>query len=83
VAVIVLRRTRPDQPRTFRLPWMPAVPVFGVVSSVFLILQLDPETWLRFLVWLAIGLVIYYAYGRRHSVMDPDSPRYEEVVHRD
>jgi len=83
VAVIVLRRTRPDQPRTFRLPWMPAIPVFGVVSSVFLILQLDPETWLRFLVWLAIGLVIYYAYGRRHSVMDPDSPRYEEVVHRD
>ncbi len=79
IAVIVLRRTRPDQERTFRLPWMPVIPLFGVLASSFLILQLDPETWLRFAVWLVIGLVIYFGYSRRHSVMDPGSPRYHPV----
>ena len=69
--MIVLRRKEPDAPRTFRLPLMPFVPAFGVLSSLFLISQLDPETWLRFLVWLVIGLVIYFAYGRRHSLMNP------------
>ena len=83
VAVIVLRHTRPDQPRTFRLPWMPVIPIFGVIASSFLILQLDPATWLRFAVWLVIGLAIYFGYSRRNSVMDPDSPRYKEVIHPD
>jgi len=83
VAVIALRRTRPDQERSFRLPWMPVIPIFGVIASAFLILQLDPETWLRFGIWLIIGLVIYMTYGRRNSVMDPNSPRYEEVTHPD
>lgn len=73
IAVIVLRRKEPDAPRTFRLPLMPFVPAFGVLSSLFLISQLDPETWLRFLVWLVIGLVIYFAYGRRHSLMNPEA----------
>ena len=83
VAIIVLRRTRPDQPRTFRLPWMPVIPIFGVIASSFLILQLDPATWLRFAVWLVIGLAIYFGYGRRNSVMDPDSPRYKKVIRPD
>lgn len=83
IAVVVLRYKRPDQPRTFRLPWMPVIPVFGVIASAFLILQLDPETWLRFGVWLVIGLVIYFGYSKRNSVMNPDSPRYEEVTHKD
>jgi basic amino acid/polyamine antiporter, APA family len=76
VAVILFRYTRPNEPRTFRLPWMPVVPAFGVLSSLFLILQLHWETWLRFAIWLVIGLVIYAAYGRRHSMRNPDSPRH-------
>jgi basic amino acid/polyamine antiporter, APA family len=76
VAVILFRYTRPNEPRTFRLPWMPVVPAFGVLSSLFLILQLHWETWLRFAIWLVIGLVIYAAYGRRHSILNPDSPRH-------
>jgi APA family basic amino acid/polyamine antiporter len=76
VSVILFRYTRPDAPRTFRLPLMPFVPIFGVVASLFLILQLHWETWLRFVVWLVIGLVVYFAYGRRHSVLNPDSPNY-------
>jgi APA family basic amino acid/polyamine antiporter len=79
VAVIVLRRTRPDVPRTFRLPFMPIVPAFGVLASFFLITQLHWETWLRFAIWLMIGLIIYFTYGRRNSVMNPKSPRYVEV----
>ncbi|MBG0740164.1 amino acid permease [Paeniglutamicibacter antarcticus] len=80
VAVIVLRRTKPDEPRTFRLPFMPVVPAFGVLASAFLITQLHWETWLRFAIWLIIGLFIYFLYGRHHSVMNPDSPRHEAVA---
>ncbi|BBE24177.1 amino acid permease [Arthrobacter sp. MN05-02] len=76
IAVIVLRRTRPEVPRTFRLPLMPIVPAFGVLASLFLILQLHWETWLRFGVWLLIGLAVYFFYGRKHSLMNPDSPRH-------
>ncbi|MDQ0736323.1 amino acid permease [Arthrobacter agilis] len=76
IAVIVLRRTRPEVPRTFRLPLMPIVPAFGVLSSLFLILQLHWETWLRFFIWLVIGLFVYFFYGRKHSLMNPDSPRH-------
>lgn len=83
IAVIVLRYKRPDQPRTFRLPLMPAIPIFGVVASAFLMFQLDWETWARFGVWLLIGLVIYFAYSKRNSVMNPNSPRYVEVAHDD
>jgi APA family basic amino acid/polyamine antiporter len=75
-AVILFRYTRPEASRTFRLPWMPVVPAFGVLASLFLILQLHWETWLRFVVWLIIGLVIYFTYGRRHSVLNPDGPNY-------
>jgi len=55
------------------------VPAFGVLASLFLILQLHWETWLRFGVWLLIGLVIYFAYGRKHSLMNPNSKRHDEV----
>ena len=79
VAVIVLRRTRPEVPRSFRLPLMPVVPAFGVLASLFLMLQLHWETWLRFVVWLIIGLFIYMFYSRKHSLMNPDSPRHRAV----
>ena len=75
IAVIILRRTRPDIPRTFTMPLMPVIPVFGVLASFFLITQLHWETWLRFAIWLLIGLVIYFSYGRKNSVMNPSSPR--------
>jgi basic amino acid/polyamine antiporter, APA family len=80
VAVILFRYTRPDTPRSFRLPFMPVVPAFGVLSSLFLILQLHWETWLRFVIWLLIGLVIYFTYGRRHSLLNPDSPLHRRAV---
>ncbi|AGL18917.1 amino acid permease [Actinoplanes sp. N902-109] len=67
VAVIVLRYRRPEVPRTFRLPLMPVIPALGVVFSIWLITFLAPVTWLRFAVWFVLGLILYAAYGRRHS----------------
>ena len=67
VGVLVLRRTRPELPRAFRTPWVPIVPVLGVLACLWLMVNLPLNTWLLFLVWMAVGLVIYLAYGRRHS----------------
>ncbi|MFI6992466.1 amino acid permease [Nonomuraea wenchangensis] len=69
-AVIVLRYRRPDLHREFRTPWMPVVPAVGVAFSLWLITFLEPLTWLRFAVWFVIGLVVYLAYSRRHSVLN-------------
>jgi len=49
------------------VPWVPVVPIIGALLCVYLMRELTVETWLRFIGWLAIGLVIYFAYGRRHS----------------
>jgi APA family basic amino acid/polyamine antiporter len=67
--VIVLRRTRPDLPRGFRAPWVPVLPVLAIAACVWLMLNLTGLTWIRFLVWMAIGVVVYLCYGRRHSVL--------------
>jgi APA family basic amino acid/polyamine antiporter len=66
-AVIVLRRTRPDMPRPFRVPWSPVVPALSVLACLYLMANLSIETWLRFLAWLALGLVVYATYSRRHA----------------
>ena len=64
VGVIILRRTQPDRPRVFRVPWVPLLPAISIVSCVVLMASLPLETWIRFLVWLAIGMVIYFSYSR-------------------
>ncbi len=67
VGVVILRRTRPDLPRSFRTPWVPVIPVLSVCASLWLMLNLPAETWLRFAVWMVVGFLLYFAYGRRHS----------------
>ena len=69
VAVAVLRRTRPDMDRPFRTPLSPALPVVTALACLGLMTNLAVETWLRFLVWLAVGLVVYAVYGRTHSLL--------------
>ncbi|GHC32710.1 amino acid permease [Streptomyces cinnamoneus] len=66
-AVIVLRYRQPELPRSFRCPGMPVVPAIGVAASIWLITYLAWQTWVRFAVWFAIGLVVYFAYSYKHS----------------
>jgi amino acid transporter len=67
IGVIVLRRTRPDLPRAFQVPLMPVVPIVSALACFWLMLNLPGDTWLRFLVWMALGVLIYFAYSRRRS----------------
>jgi len=67
VAVIVLRRTNPDQPRPFRTPWVPLVPILGVISNGYMMIKLGKWNWIRLVAWLAIGLVVYFSYSIKHS----------------
>jgi APA family basic amino acid/polyamine antiporter len=67
--VWILRSKRPDLDRPFKTPLMPIVPILGIVCCFGLMLTLPYDTWLRLLVWLAIGFVIYFGYGRRNSVL--------------
>ncbi|GIH60654.1 amino acid permease [Microbispora siamensis] len=67
VAVMVLRRTRPDLPRSFRTPFVPVVPILSVLASAYLMLNLPVETWFRFFVWMWVGTVVYFLYGYRRS----------------
>ena len=67
IGVIVLRRTRPQMPRPYRVPWSPVLPLLGVAFAVYLMSDLPWETWVRFAVWLVIGILIYTLYGYRNS----------------
>jgi APA family basic amino acid/polyamine antiporter len=73
--VLVLRRTRPDLPRAFRCPGVPAVPILAILTSFYLMLNLPAATWIRFVVWMAIGFVVYFAYSASHSRLATD-PNY-------
>jgi len=69
LAVFIMRKKYPDANRPFRCPWVPFVPVMGVLSCLMLMFSLPAANWFRLLVWMAIGLCIYFFYGRKHSVM--------------
>jgi APA family basic amino acid/polyamine antiporter len=68
--VLVLRRTDPDRPRPFRVPLSPLVPALGIASCLYLMVGLPADTWARLVVWMALGLVIYFVYGRKRSKLN-------------
>ncbi|MFI7319192.1 amino acid permease [Streptomyces venezuelae] len=74
LGVILLRRQRPDLPRAFRTPMVPLVPVLSILASLWLMLNLPAETWVRFGVWMVLGVVIYFVYGRSHSRLHQRDP---------
>jgi APA family basic amino acid/polyamine antiporter len=67
IGVIVLRKTDPDRHRPFRVPWVPITPLISVVACFYLMYKLPGITWIRFGIWLAVGLVLYFLYGASHS----------------
>ena len=67
LAVVVLRRTRPDLPRAYRVPFSPVLPVVSALLCFYLMLNLTTLTWLRFGLWLLLGAAVYFSYGRRHA----------------
>ncbi|MCE4223294.1 amino acid permease [Methylobacterium sp. C25] len=67
IGVVILRRTQPDAERAYRTPLVPLVPILGVLSCFAMMVSLDGETWLRLVIWLAIGLLIYFGWSRRNS----------------
>lgn len=67
IGVIVLRRTRPDLPRPFKVPFVPVLPIASAVICFYLMLNLNLDTWIRFLVWLLLGFIVYFGYSKRHS----------------
>jgi APA family basic amino acid/polyamine antiporter len=67
VGVIILRRTKPDLERGYRVPFVPWFPIIGSLLCVYLMKYLSLETWLRFVGWMVLGLIIYFTYGIRHS----------------
>ncbi len=74
-AVLVMRRTDPGAERPFRVPLVPVIPVLGILLCLLLMFSLPAENWLRLVVWLLIGFVVYFGYGRKHSVMSKELAR--------
>jgi APA family basic amino acid/polyamine antiporter len=73
--VWVLRSRRPELPRPFRAPWMPVTPILSIVISLGLMASVPFETKMRLVIWLVVGMVIYFGYGRRHSKVSNPSRR--------
>ncbi len=68
--VLFLRKIEPDRPRPFKTPWMPFVPIAGIVICMAQMFSLPIDTWIRLVLWMAIGIVIYFAYSYRHSKLN-------------
>lgn len=79
-SVLILRRTRPDIERPFRTPLLPWIPILGILSSLGLVIELPTVTQLRFLIWLVVGLIIYYFYSRKHSLLTGKHGTGEELI---
>jgi basic amino acid/polyamine antiporter, APA family len=67
IAVLILRRTNPGQARPFRTPWVPVIPILGIVVNGYMMYKLGWVNWARLIIWLVIGLVVYFTYSRYHS----------------
>jgi APA family basic amino acid/polyamine antiporter len=73
IAIMVLRKTNPGQARPFRTPWVPLVPLLGIGFNSYMMYKLGWINWLRLIVWLIIGLIVYFSYGRHHSHLAKDN----------
>ncbi|WP_082491249.1 amino acid permease [Duganella sp. Leaf126] len=70
IAVVIMRKKRPDLKRTFRVPLVPLIPALAVIFCVLLMTYLSWHTWVAFAIWIALGLIVYFAYARKHSLLN-------------
>jgi APA family basic amino acid/polyamine antiporter len=78
LGIVFLRRKRPDLKAPFRTPWVPLVPILSALVSLALMAGLPGTTWIRLLIWMAVGLVIYFGYGRSHSELNRAEVQYSQ-----
>ena len=69
IGVLILRKTNPELERPFRTPWVPLVPILGIIVCVLMMASLPIVSWERLAIWMALGIAIYYAYGKKHSII--------------
>jgi APA family basic amino acid/polyamine antiporter len=67
VGINIMRKTLPDAPRKFKTPLVPWVPLMGIVVCLIMMSSLPRESWERLVIWMAIGIAVYFGYGRKHS----------------
>lgn len=79
-AVLVVRRTMPDAPRAFKTPFVPYVPILGILTCVTMMCFLPADTWIRLVLWMLIGVDVYVSYGMKHSVLEPNQTHRKGVV---
>ncbi|OAA92180.1 APC family permease [Clostridium ljungdahlii] len=72
IGVIVLRKTLPNVERKFKCPWVPFVPILTVLCCLYLMISLPGVTWIRFAIWTGVGLLLYFAYGMKHSILNDE-----------
>ena len=73
IGILVMRKKMPDAPRSFKTPFVPYVPIAGIVICLALMYSLPNESWARLVVWMALGVVIYFVYGKKNSKLNnPD-----------
>jgi len=75
IGVIVLRKTMANVERKFKCPWVPVLPILSALACVYLMSALPLITWIRFVIWLLIGIIIYFMYGRYHSILQKEEPK--------
>jgi APA family basic amino acid/polyamine antiporter len=80
IAVPVLRRKRPDLHRPFRVPGSPVLPLLAAAIAIYLMLTLPTETWIRFIAWMAVGVIVYFAYGYRRSRLSGNANPDEDAL---
>jgi basic amino acid/polyamine antiporter, APA family len=80
LGVLVLRKTQPNLKRAFKVPFVPVIPILAILFCGYLSLQLPPTTWITFAIWIAIGLIVYFLYGRRNSKLNDADKKEEQTV---
>ena len=75
VGILILRKTDPDAERPFKVPLVPLIPILGILTCLGMMVFMPWETWLRLFVWLALGMAIYYSYGKKNSVLRKALPK--------